>query len=156
MKKKFKFQFLFVIAVIISFTAFGFDGCEQGPKKTTPQETESSRQIDKIEKIPVNASGHTVEQQNILDRIKVTSDPTKIMWMHIMSLDGKLIQRMAVRNKITSSGKSLEPTVAAGFAAGGEYRQLYYAIPTYKGFGTTEILQPDGPNIVEQKKVQED
>lgn len=43
----------------------------------------------------------------------VTTDPTKVMWIHLIALDGKIIRRMPVRNKITSSGKRLEPKHAA-------------------------------------------
>jgi hypothetical protein len=83
-----------------------------------------------------------VEQQNILDRIAVTSDFGRIMWIHTISLDGKIIFRQAVRNKITSSGKRLEPVEAAGFASGGN--GISYPIPEYKGYGTKEFIQPDG------------
>lgn len=99
-------------------------------------------QVTEIEKVQKNSQGHTVEQQNIIDRIKVTTDPTKVMWIHLISLDGKIIQRMAVAHKVTSSGKRLEPIQAASTP------QYGYSYPTYsiegRTYQTSEFLQSDG------------
>lgn len=90
--------------------------------------------------VPKNSEGRTVEQQNIYDRGKVTQDPTKVMWIHLISLDGKILRRMPVRNKVTSSSKRLEPIQAV--VASGEYRSGEY--PFYNGYLTPELIQPDG------------
>ncbi|MBI3577207.1 hypothetical protein HY086_04175 [Candidatus Gottesmanbacteria bacterium] len=94
-------------------------------------------------KIPKNAAGNTAEQQNIIDRLKVTTDPTKVLWIQMISLDGKIIQRMPVAHKITSSGKRLEPVTAASRS---QYGVDY---PEFKGadgriYQTSEFIQPDG------------
>lgn len=86
-----------------------------------------------------NADGRTVEQQNIFDRIRVTTDPTKVLWIHLIALDGKIIRRMPVRGKVTSSGKRLEPrsVVTDPENAGGTY-------PSYGGYFTDERIEADG------------
>lgn len=112
----------------------GNDGCdEKGPQKSA-----SGVEQARLFKVPVNSKGNTVEQQNILDRIKVTNDPTKVLWIHLIALDGKIIRRMPVRCKTTSSGKKLEPTHAASRNQYGDY------YPRFMDYTTDEFIQADG------------
>jgi hypothetical protein len=90
-------------------------------------------------KIPKNSKGKTVEQQNVVDRLKVTTDPTKVLWNHLIALDGTIIRRMPVRCKVTSSGKRLEARTASG--NGGQYKR---PLPDTGKYYTEELLQPDG------------
>lgn len=94
--------------------------------------------------IPMNAKDHTVEQQNIIDRIKVTTDPTKVLWIHLLSLDGRIILRTPVSHKVTSSGKRLEPVQAA--ASDGYFPQVHVADTdgVSHTYYTSELIQPDG------------
>jgi len=114
--------------------------------QTNPQVSSSgAKQIaaNDMYKVPKNSKGRTTEQQNIDDRIRVTTDPTKIMWIHLISLDGKIIKRMPVRNKVTSSGKRLEPKVAAD--ANGSYPDAtIQSANSSWNFETNEFIQPDG------------
>ncbi len=93
--------------------------------------------------IPENSRGNTSEQQNIIDRLKVTTDPTKVLWIHLIALDGEIIQRMPVAHKVTSSGKRLEPISAASSA---EYGYDYPLVRGGNGttYETSELIQPDG------------
>ena len=110
-----------------------------------PQEgTGGATQIEDLGfKIPKNAQGNTTEQQNVIDRLKVTTDPTKVLWIHLIALDGKIIQRMPVAHKVTSSGKRLEPVTAASSA---EYGYNYPVVRGGNGtdYETAELIQPDG------------
>ena len=114
-------------------------GCENNLPQKQSSSGASEIQLGSMYKIPKNGQGNTVEQQNIIDRIAVTNDPTKILWIHIIApMTGKLILRTPVRNKMTSSGKRLEPTHADG--GSGTYR-----LPDAPGgYHTDELLQPDG------------
>lgn len=106
---------------------------------TSPQKSSSgATQVTSVFQVPKNSRGNTVEQQNIDDRIRVTTDPTKVMWIHLIALDGKIIKRMPVRNKVTSSGKRLEPRHAANSGQYGDYPN------TTSGWETDEFIQPDG------------
>jgi hypothetical protein len=87
----------------------------------------------------------TVEQQNINDRIKVTTDSTKVMWIHLISFEGNIIKRMPIRNKVTSSGKRLEPRHAA--TSGNQWLpSAGVAVPNTneRYYETDELIQPDG------------
>jgi len=103
-----------------------------------PQVSESgAKQVEDMYQVPKNANGNTAEQQNIEDRIKVTNDPTKVLWIHLIALDGKIIRRMPVSCKVTSSGKRLESRHAADSYQG-------YPNSGHGSFATDEFIQPDG------------
>jgi hypothetical protein len=132
------------ILTLVCICAFciNITGCNE----TTQQQSSSGAEQVRANHIPKNSQGMTVEQQNINDRIKVTTNPTKVMWIHLISLDGNIIKRMPIRNKVTSSGKRLEPRHAAvsgndgWFPSSGIPRATN---PTYT-YETDELLQPDG------------
>ena len=138
--KKISVVLLLVIAVI---------GCQ--PSIDTSQVSSSGATQTSSSKIKLNSQGLSVEQQNIIDRINVTTDNTRVMWIHLISLNGDIIKRMPVRNKVTSSGKRLEPKHASD--ADGVYPDTPFAIPWYTinhpsrppvYWETDEFIQPDG------------
>lgn len=135
MKKSIVFRLFVAIALFICLV--GSDGCESKPEKSIS----GAKQVTASEigfKIPTNKNGLTCEQQNIIDRLRVTTDPTKVMWIHTMGLDGKVIKRMPVRNKVTSSGKRIEPITTTGSSVG------YPDIRAGSSYQTNELLQADG------------
>lgn len=120
---------------IASFFLLTAESCDA----RTPQTSLSgAQQVTSTQKVPKNSKGKTVEQQNIEDRIKVTTDPTKVLWIHLIALDGKILRRMPVRNKVTSSGKRLEPTHAVN---GWESDCPTLSV---SGYSTDELLEADG------------
>ena len=124
-----------ICLVVFLVFCLGNDGCDKkGPQKSAS----GAQQVRYIFKVPLNSKGNTVEQQNILDRLRVTTDPTKVMWIHLIALDGKIIRRMPVRCKVTSSGKRLEPVHAA---SSNQYGMDY---PRFTGYETDEFIQADG------------
>ena len=132
-----------IIALLgLSFLA----SCGEINNKQTPQISSSGAETMNVSaqfSIPKNANGNTAEQQNIIDRQKITSDPTKIMWMHLVDLNGRIYLRTPVRGKITSSSKRLEPVSCSAGFVGGEYQNGYGA-KSPGGYRTTELLQIDG------------
>jgi hypothetical protein len=121
--------------LIVSFTV----GCGSDTP-SAPLKSDSGAVQAKPVTIPLNANGQTAEQQNINDRIAVTNDPTKVLWVHLIALDGRIIRRMPVRGKVTSSNKRLEPKHYA--SASGEYK---WDLPTDdKGYHIDEKIGPDG------------
>lgn len=117
-----------VLTVILS--SCGVAGNSE-PLQQTSSSGASTVIVGKQFHIPVNAEGNTAEQQNIMDRQKITSDPTKIMWMHLVDFNGRIYLRTPVRGKVTSSGKRLEPiSVAAGATGTGGYTTYEYGAQT--------------------------
>lgn len=125
-----------MLVLLVSLSFFGFN-CQEMQQGSQTSQT-GATQVKEFDKVPKNSKGNTVEQQNILDRIKVTTDPTKVLWIHLIALDGKIVKRMPVHAKVTSSGKRLEPTQAS---SSNQYGSDY---PRYNGFETNEFIQPDG------------
>ncbi len=131
--KKGKNLFLFFMCAFAFILLTSEDGC--GSKE---QQSSSGVGQSDVFHYQVNAAGRTGEQQNIYERQEVTSDFTKIFWINIFTLDGKILYRSPVRMKVTSSGKRLEPVVAAGNVGG-------YPEASSDGiFETSEFIQPDG------------
>lgn len=136
-------KFVLSLAVVLLLAAALMTaGCAEIP--APPQQATGGASIvtDLGYQVPKNAQGHTTEQQNIIDRIKVTDDPNKVMWIHLITLEGKIIRRMPVAHKVTSSGKRLEPMTA------GSHNEYGYAYPKVtisgKTYETVEFIQPDG------------
>jgi len=133
-----------VVCLIVCLIVFvclacymGNDGCEG--RGTTQQSASGAKQAQ-LSEIPKNSRGYTTEQQNIMDRIRVTTDTTKVLWIHLIALDGKIIRRMPIRCKATSSGKRLEATQAASSNQYG----MNYPRAWEGGYETNELIQPDG------------
>ena len=124
---------LFTLMALLTLVS----GCEMS---SSPQASSSgARQITSVYQVPVNSKGLTVEQDRIDRRIQVTTDPTKVLWIHLIALDGKIVRRMPVVSKVTSSGKRLEPRKASGHSENSSYYPR-----AGNGYSTDEFIQPDG------------
>lgn len=127
-----------VLALLLCLPiCMGSQGCEAD--KSNQESASGAKQAQPIT-VKKNAHGLTMEQQNIEDRIKVTTDPAKVLWVHLIALDGKIIKRMPVTGKVTSSGKRLEPK---SVTPDGQNVQTS-SLPKYNGYLTTELIGPDG------------
>ena len=122
--------------VIIGAFLLMADDCDSNSGAQTSRS--GATEVQNVFQVPKNSRGNTVEQQNIYDRLAVTTDPTKVMWIHLIALDGKIIRRMPVRNKVTSSGKRLEARHWTGNPAN------VSTPPQSGGNYTDELIQPDG------------
>ncbi|MDO8510013.1 MAG: hypothetical protein Q7S15_00070 [bacterium] len=127
------FAMLFMVSLML--------GAEGGCEEASNQQSASGAMQAKVISVPLNSKGQTCEQQNVQDRIRITTDPTKVMWIHMIALDGKIVRRMPVRNKVTSSGKRLEPSKAAGTYISSSTSS---SLPRYNEWTTDELLGPDG------------
>jgi hypothetical protein len=140
MRKK-RMSLIAIAAIVCMPLLMGNSSCSGAPQVSSSGAT----QVGAGQIIPKNSRGRTVEQQNIEDRIRTTTDPTKVMWIHLISLDGKVIKRMPIRNKVTSSGKRLEPKSAAANHEGSYMPSSGIKIPgTDSYYATNELIQPDG------------
>jgi hypothetical protein len=135
---KTQFKIVFVIACTLLFVT----GCFEYELQTSRT---GATQVQAFPQVPKNVNGLTCEQQNIWDRVEVTTDPTKVMWIHLIALNGKIIRRMPVRNKVTSSGKRLEPKHYSQYGPNSGFIK-----PKKNGknnsdyYSTDEFIGPDG------------
>ena len=126
-----------LMAVLLGALSLFLMGSKSDCNGSEQQSMSGATQVTGGFTVPKNVKGNTTEQQNILDRNKVLTDPTSVLFIHLIALDGKIINRMPVRCKVTSSGKRLEPTVAVD--ANGNYPNAGVG-----GYETNEFIQPDG------------
>jgi hypothetical protein len=132
---------IFCVMVVAGLLFVG--GCDTPSNRSSEQAARSgAKQVNHFFRFPTNSEGHTAEQQNIWDRNKVTTDFTKVMWIHLIALDGKIVRRMPVVAKVTSSGKRLEPVEANGMGCG-QYGSFVHC-PSFNGYETKEFIQADG------------
>lgn len=97
--------------------------------------------------IQTQASGLTIEQENIKRRLETDNQPGSLKHLYVISaLSGDVILYSTVKGKVTSSGKRLTPySVAAqdGQAVDSEHRGIKVDIGGYVR-RTGEVLQDDG------------
>jgi hypothetical protein len=130
-----------LILIVLAGALFTI-GCQPVNPTVGEQKSSTGARQTNPGKIELNKEGHSTEQANILRRIAATTDPTRLMWIHLMSADGKIVSRMVVQGKVTSSSKRLQPKSVAAGMAGGDYKRDYGI--EYNGQRTTEAIQPDG------------
>lgn len=131
-----KIALVFVAAIF----AVSIVGCDNGRN----QQPVSASGVHKAEtKVETNARGHTVEQENIVERLKRDNQPGSIKHLYIISAySGQVIIYSTVKGKVTSGGKRLTPTTVNGSGS-----DVSYTIPVEIGGRqryTTEVLQDDG------------
>ena len=99
-------------------------------------------------KVKTDSSGRTVEQENIIKRLKTDNTPGSIKHLYIISpASGQCLLYSTVMGKVTSSSKRLTPTtVAAGQNYGDGWTRKYGVQVNIGGneYMTNEVLQDDG------------
>lgn len=97
--------------ILSMVAAFAVAGCS----KPTEVQSASGVQIATVGQIPLSAEGQTVEQKNIIDRIKADNDPGSLKHLYVISAySGQTILYSPVRGKVTSGGKRLTPARIEG------------------------------------------
>ena len=70
-------------------------------------------------KIKTNPDGTTVEQKNIIERLKRDNDIGSIKHLYVISsYTGDVLQYSTVKGKVTSGGKRLSPKTVSGNSGG--------------------------------------
>jgi len=100
------------MVVLWTVVAFGvvailaFSGCTRTPEA----QSVSGVKMAVVGKAEVNGSGHTVEQQNAIDRIKHDNEVGALKHLYIISpYSGQVILYSPVKGKVTTGGKRLTP-----------------------------------------------
>ena len=84
--------------------------------------------------VKTDINGHTIEQNNIVQRLKEDNTPGSIKHLYIISAySGQVMIYSTVKGKVTSSGKRLTPLTLARSGGQGDY--VWYH---------TDVIQDDG------------
>jgi hypothetical protein len=116
---------------------------------TGETEIVSTSGVEKVTaEVEVQASGMTIEQENVKRRIEMDNMPGSVKHLYIISAySGQVIVYSTVKGKVTSSGKRLTPyTVAAinGQYIYKEHEGFLVTLPDGTRKRTSEVLQDDG------------
>lgn len=104
--------------------------------KLEPEEPEKSQSgVQKASTtVQTDLNGNTIEQLNIINRLKEDNKPGSIKHLYILSAySGQVIIYSTVKGKVTSSGKRISPTTLA--RSGGQTDYTWY---------NPDLIQDDG------------
>ena len=87
---------------------------------TEPRQQKSDSGVKKATTIvKTNPNGQTVEQQNIIERLKRDNDIGSVKHLYVISsYTGDVLQYSTVKGKVTSGGKRLSPKTVSGNSGG--------------------------------------
>jgi hypothetical protein len=125
---------LFILAIIFSFYS-----CIETPKPT------SSTGVKKATaKIQTQASGLTIEQENVKRRLEEDNKVGSIKHLYVISaMSGQVLIYSTVKGKVTSSGKRLMPnSIAVQRGTSADGFQIKFPNGDYQYTG--EVMQDDG------------
>lgn len=139
--KKIGFLIMVMITLLLS-------SCEFAPQRGPVSSSGVEQATTKVE---TDADGNTVEQKNIMERLKRDNMPGSIKHLYIMSAySGDVLIYSTVIGKVTSSGKRLTPVTVQG-GTGWDYNKNSNLSSMDnrvtigdKSFITDEVIQDDG------------
>lgn len=132
------FKFLSLVALLA--LAPVADGCT----KTAAAPMSSSGVSKATVHVPVGPDGLTVEQRNIVDRLKRDNEPGSIKHLYVISsMTGDVLIYSTVKGKVTSGSKRLTPSSVAGGYSQGWYGGFDVNIGGQTQ-QTNEVLGDDG------------
>jgi hypothetical protein len=128
------FECFAVLAML--FMVVGCDLFQTSEPKSASGVKKASAQVQ------TQASGLTIEQENISARLKEDNKPGSIKHLYVISAySGQVIIYSTVNGKITSSGKRLTPYSVHSIQNEGHSFPINIGGENYR---TTEVLQDDG------------
>lgn len=133
-----------LIICVVGLSLMGNSDCASSSRKVVSDSGVTKTSV----KIPVNqATGLTVEQENVRERLEQDNKPGSIKHLYVISaFSGDVLIYSTVKGKVTSSGKRLTPTSVD--ARDGQYvGSQHNGFPVRFGgsvYRTSEVLQDDG------------
>ena len=113
---------------------------------TEPRQQKSDSGVKKATTtVKTNLNGQTVEQQNIIERLKRDNDIGSVKHLYVISsYTGDVLQYSTVKGKVTSGGKRLSPKTVNGNSGG--LTGIHYNSVTIGGVNyiTDEVLDDGG------------
>lgn len=87
---------------------------------TEPQQQKSDSGVKKATTVvKTDSNGQTIEQQNIIERLKRDNDVGSVKHLYVISsYTGDVLQYSTVKGKVTSGGKRLSPKTVNGNSGG--------------------------------------
>ena len=98
-----------VLAILLMTALFACNDMGTNQQKSDSGVTKASVQVK------TDANGQTIEQENIIERLKRDNQPGSIKHLYIISsYTGDVLQYSTVKGKVTSGSKRLSPKTVNG------------------------------------------
>lgn len=99
------------LLILITFISFTLIGCNID----TSQQKSDSGVVKASVKIKTDVNGNTIEQKNIMERLKRDNDIGAVKHLYIISsYSGDVMEYSTVKGKVTSGSKRLSPKTVIG------------------------------------------
>jgi hypothetical protein len=129
-----------VRATLCALAILGAVACDV-PQQQSPTAATGVRQA--TAQVQTQASGMTVEQENISERLKRDNQPGSVKHLYVISAySGQVLIYSTVKGKVTSSGKRLTPTTVAANVS--QYSGGIPFVLNGNHYYTGEVIQDDG------------
>lgn len=140
--------FNWTVTAVCGLGAFFIIGCAVvGCSRPAPDaQSISGVKMAVVGKVDTNEKGHTVEQENITERIRRDNEAGSLKHLYIISpYSGQVILYSAVKGKVTTGGKRLTPRTIEG-VSGAEATSTYMPTVEIAGrrYWTKEVANEDG------------
>lgn len=141
-----RFLITAILIILVIGSCVSLSGCEI-PTTANAGPTGSSGVRQATVKVQTDASGLTIEQNNVISRLKMDNNPGSIKHLYIISAySGDVLLYSTVKGKVTSSGKRLTPTTVTssdGELVNSDMLGISVVINN-EWHRTEEVLQDDG------------
>lgn len=126
--------------IIVTLLLFGLFSCDLN----TRQQQSDSGITKASTAVRTDANGRTIEQENIIERLKRDNQPGSIKHLYIISsYTGDVLQYSTVKGKVTSGGKRLSPKTVNGNGVSNSGSSNMVTIGSFI-YTTDEVLDDGG------------
>lgn len=133
-----------ILAISLSVMLIGFLMLAVGCTKTPEAQSISGVKMATVGKIHTDEKGQTVEQNNLIERIKRDNEAGSLKHLYVISpYSGQVILYSPVKGKVTTGGKRLNPRNIVGTALNNNSTLPVVEIAGTK-FTTNEVTNEDG------------
>lgn len=126
--------------LIVALSVLALTACNQGSAKATPVSDSGVKKVSA--KVRTGSDGMTVEQRNVMERLKRDNEIGSLKHLYIISAySGDVLIYSTVKGKVTSSGKRLTNTKKLVDGDRGQYRG-HFVMPSIQDDGTYGSSSP--------------
>lgn len=96
---------------VAAITLLGLGACsDSGPTEAQKQKRANYDAAAKKVPFPQAAIKNPLERENTAEKLKRDSDPNRLSYVYLLSLDGKVVAHYVVKGKVSSADSQLLPT----------------------------------------------
>lgn len=99
------------IAAAAALTVAALGGCSSSDTSAQKQKRQNYEAAEKAVPFPAGVvARNPLERRNAAEKLKRDSDPARLSYIYLLSLDGKVISHFVAKGKVSSADSQLLPT----------------------------------------------